>query len=93
MSRRLKLCSVHYLKELEDTLKMRKEDDFLSPTVAAEKRKLIDDGYDSDEMTSTCNDFFGNFVSFEKLFNGLIPILTNFAVDALEVVLWFRKRH
>lgn len=54
----------HCLNELEETLKMRQEDDFLSPTAVAEKQKLIDDGYNSDEMAATRNEFFGSFACF-----------------------------
>lgn len=51
-----------FLNDLKDTLKTRQEDDYLSPTLAAEQRKLIDRGYNADEMAATRNAFFGNFV-------------------------------
>lgn len=55
----------HCLNELEETLKMRQEDDFLSPAVVAEKQKLIDNGYNSIEMAAIRTDFFGNFACFD----------------------------
>lgn len=48
------------LNDLEDTLKMRKEDGFLSPLTDAEKPRLIDHVHDADEMASTRKAFFGN---------------------------------
>lgn len=53
---------------------MRKEDNFLSPTAAAEKSILVHDGgdddgeYDSDAISDTCLEFFG---SFYMLWNSL----------------------
>lgn len=58
----------HCLNVLEETLKMRQEDDFLSPTAVAEMKKLIDDGYNSDEMAAIRNKFFGNFACFLPTF-------------------------
>lgn len=52
---------VHEMIELEQTLKQRKEDKFLSPPAVAERKMLIDCGYNSDELTAVCNDFYGNF--------------------------------
>lgn len=49
----------HCLSELEETLKMRQEDDFLSPTAVAEKEKLTENGYNSNEMAALRNEFFG----------------------------------
>lgn len=54
----------HCLNELDGTLKMRQEDDFLSPTAITEMKKLIDDGYDSHEMAAIRNEFFGDFACF-----------------------------
>lgn len=54
----------HCLNELDETLKMRQEDDFLSPTTITEMKKLIDDGYNSHEMAAIRNEFFGNFACF-----------------------------
>lgn len=48
------------LNGLEESLKMRKQDDFSSPTTVAEKQRLIDDEYNSDEMAAIRNDLFGN---------------------------------
>lgn len=48
--------------DLEETLKTRKEDDFLSPATLAEKQRLIHDGYNSYEMAAVRNEFFGNYV-------------------------------
>lgn len=61
------------MDELQNSIKMRKEDEFLSPTTSAEKRALIDKGYDSDVFTGPCNEFFGIFDSFYELstFGGL----------------------
>lgn len=54
----------HSLNELEETLKMRQEDDFLSPNAVTEKQKLIDHGYNCNEMAAVRNEFFGNFPFF-----------------------------
>lgn len=52
------------LNELEETLKMRQEDDFLSPGAVTEKQKLIEDGYNLDEMATIRNEFFSNLACF-----------------------------
>lgn len=52
---------VQCLDELVSTLKMRQTDNFLSHQTAAEKRKLIDDGYSGEVIEATCQEFFGNF--------------------------------
>lgn len=52
---------VQQLCELDHALKMRREDEFLSPNVAAEKNTLIESGYDSVLLANICKEFFGNF--------------------------------
>lgn len=47
------------LSTLEDTLKMRKEDRFLSPTVSEEKNALIESGFDSEKLNDICEKFYG----------------------------------
>lgn len=50
--------TIHHLNELEMTLKQRQENDFLSPPAAAEKDFLIEDGYDADEISTVCSEFY-----------------------------------
>lgn len=49
-----------HLDDLENTLKLREEDEFLSPLVAEEKDTLIGFGYDAELLRVTCKTFFGN---------------------------------
>lgn len=51
--------TVHQLNELEVTLKQRQEDDFLSPPAASEKDFLVEDGYNGDEISAVCSEFYG----------------------------------
>lgn len=56
-----------HLSELENTLKMRKDDAFLSPTAEAEKNASIAAGSDPDSLVKTSNDFFGKSTQFTKI--------------------------
>lgn len=51
----------HEMNELEEPLKQRKADRFLTPPAAAEWQMLIECGYNADELTAVCDDFYGNF--------------------------------
>lgn len=52
-----------YVNELQINLRMRQEDDFLSPQTAEEKKSLINKGFD-DEILSTNKEFLGNLFCF-----------------------------
>lgn len=58
---------VQQIIELEQTLKQRKEDNFLPPPAVAERNMLIENGYSLDELTAVCNDFFGNFYENQNI--------------------------
>lgn len=48
------------INELEIVLAQRMDDGFLSPPAAEEKKMLIENGYNSDELTATADEFYGN---------------------------------
>lgn len=54
--------TVQHIKELENTLEQRREDDFLSPKTAAAKKSLVDDGYIDAEITAVCNEFYSKYI-------------------------------
>lgn len=47
------------LNDLEETIKLRKEDRFLSPSAAREREKIVNQHCSLDEINSICDDFFG----------------------------------
>lgn len=55
---------VQYLDELNVTLKMRQEDEYLSPQTKAEMDALVDDRFDTGVIFSKCKDFFGNLFNY-----------------------------
>ena len=55
---------VRCLDELKETIKMRQQDGFLTPSVSAEKFNLIGKGYNSNEIDALRKDFFGNLNCF-----------------------------
>lgn len=55
---------VQYVNELQINLKMRLEDDFLSPKTAEEKKSLINNGFDAEMLSSKYKEFFGDFFYF-----------------------------
>lgn len=50
---------VRYVNELQINLKMRMDDDFLSPQTAKEKECLINMGLDAEILTANYKQFFG----------------------------------
>lgn len=59
---------LQYLNELDDTLKQRMEDEFLSTTTAAEKKSLSTDEYETALLTNTCKQFFGISMYYSLIF-------------------------
>lgn len=52
----------HEINELKATLKQRKEDNLLCPPAAIEREMLIECGYNVDELTAVCHEFYGNLI-------------------------------
>lgn len=52
---------IQYVNELQINLKMRQEDDFLSPQTAEAKKFLIKKGFDAEILSSKYKEFYGNF--------------------------------
>lgn len=79
--------TIRYIRELQNSLERRREDNFLSTRADNAKDELVVSGVGRAELEGQCKQFFGKiYIAFGVLFQLLM--LSNF-----QMMLWSTSKH